>query len=173
VVEIARQRSCAAAAKTTHRPRTTPAERHRDRLQERPSVATRRSLHVRTAWLALVVRLDDGTLIDVLPAATPGGLASLYTACCTGCAALPPLLPRGTTYSRRVTARLRPTPPPSPREDQMTTPATNPESLVDSVARKALSRRLRQSTPTRSGRCAPVGSRSHAGSFGLDGDHRT
>ncbi|APU15084.1 MULTISPECIES: hypothetical protein [Actinoalloteichus] len=39
------------------------------------------------AWLALAVRLEDGTLIDVLPAATPGGLACLYAACCTRCAA--------------------------------------------------------------------------------------
>ncbi|WP_409474887.1 DUF5958 family protein [Streptomyces sp. HC307] len=39
--------------------------------------------------------------------------------------------------------------------------------------RRALSRRLRHSTPTKSGRCArPRGRRSHAGPFGLEGDRR-
>ncbi|WP_435232109.1 DUF5958 family protein [Streptomyces althioticus] len=38
--------------------------------------------------------------------------------------------------------------------------------------RRASSPRLRQGTPTTSGRCAPAGRRSHAGPFGLDGESR-
>ena len=37
------------------------------------------------AWPALVVHTDDGRRIDVVPAATPGGLACLYEARCARC----------------------------------------------------------------------------------------
>ena len=37
------------------------------------------------AWPALVVHTDDGRRIDVVPAATPGGLACLYEARCAHC----------------------------------------------------------------------------------------
>lgn len=39
----------------------------------------------RPTWPALEVRLDDGERVDVVPAATPGGLACLYEAFCARC----------------------------------------------------------------------------------------
>jgi hypothetical protein len=37
-------------------------------------------------WAALIVRTEDGD-VAVAPSATPGGLACLYQAFCTGCGA--------------------------------------------------------------------------------------
>lgn len=43
----------------------------------------------RPPWQALVVRTGDGD-VAVAPSATPGGLACLYQAYCTGCGATYP-----------------------------------------------------------------------------------
>lgn len=40
-------------------------------------------------WAALIVRTEDGD-VAVAPSATPGGLACLYQAFCTGCGATYP-----------------------------------------------------------------------------------
>jgi hypothetical protein len=52
-------------------------------------------------WPGLVVHTEDGD-VAVKPAATPGGLACLYQAYCTGC---------GATYRLVPGAARRPAPP--------------------------------------------------------------
>ncbi len=39
------------------------------------------------AWPGLVTYRDDGSVLDVLPSTTPGGLARLYHASCRDCGA--------------------------------------------------------------------------------------
>lgn len=63
------------------------------------------------AWPALVVHTDDGRLIDVIPSATPGGLACLYEARCARCGLVYPFrVPPRTTACRDVRTPRTPQP---------------------------------------------------------------
>lgn len=80
------------------------------------------------AWPALVVHTEDGRQIEVVPAATPGGLAYLYEARCARCGLAYPgpfRVPPRTTACRDV--RAAPTPQPRwNRHGHRTTARKNP-----------------------------------------------